>query len=241
MLKKPIKNLKGKQIAIIAMGASQVDFHMAITHSVEFDEVWVVNAMIGVVPNPDRAFVMDPMSRYLDTEDAGDMTNMMRKVLPKLKCPIYTCVLDERIPKTELYPIESVIQDSACSYLNNTVAYAIAFAYWNKVGGVNIFGADFTYKSNLYFAEMGRGCCEHWLAKCMEKDIDVSISVRSNLLDSNVEPKEKLYGYHRLPDPIVSHAQNGKLEVCKWSEILQQNRIPVGIYGRNDPVEPNKY
>ena len=70
MLKKPIKALKGKRIAIVAMGNSQLDFHMAITHSQEFDEVWVINAMIGVVPYPDRAFVMDPVSRFFDSDDA---------------------------------------------------------------------------------------------------------------------------------------------------------------------------
>ena len=41
MLKKRIKALKGKKIAIVAMGNSQLDYHMAITHSQEFDEVWV--------------------------------------------------------------------------------------------------------------------------------------------------------------------------------------------------------
>jgi hypothetical protein len=51
MLKKPIKALKGKNIAIVAMGNSQLDYHMAITHSQEFDEVWVINAMISVIPS----------------------------------------------------------------------------------------------------------------------------------------------------------------------------------------------
>ena len=37
MLKKRIKALKGKKIAIVAMGNSQLDYHMAITHSQEFD------------------------------------------------------------------------------------------------------------------------------------------------------------------------------------------------------------
>ena len=70
MLKKPIKALKGKNIAIVAMGNSQLDYHMAITHSQEFDEVWVINAMISVIPNPDRAFVMDPVSRFFESDDA---------------------------------------------------------------------------------------------------------------------------------------------------------------------------
>jgi len=228
MLKKPIKELKGKNIAIVAMGESQLDYHLAITHSEKFDETWVINAMVGVIPKPDRAFVMDPVSRFFDTNDAGDMTKMMREVLPKTKCPIYTSEL---------------VKDSHCGYINNTVAYAIAFAYWNKVGRVQIFGADFIYKKNLYFAEMGRGCCEFWLAKCMEKNIEVSIATRSNLLDANVDIKDKLYGYHRLNDPMVSYINGNGMNVCKWSEVVKQHAIPYGISGREDPLppEPEKF
>ena len=260
MLKKPIPSLKGKKIALVAMGNSQLDYHLAVTHSETFDEVWVINAMCGVVPNPDRVFLLDPPTRFFDTDDAGDMTEMMRKVLPELKCPVYTCELDDRIPSAELYPLESVIKDAQCGYLNNTVSYAIAFAYWNRVGGLNIFGADFTYKSNLYFAEMGRGCCEFWCAKCMEKGVEVSVAVRSNLLDANVDAKDKLYGYHRLSDPIVSYQEDGKMKIIKWSEVIDTGSVPVGISGRKDnplvwldrkntptltqetnPVEPKKY
>ena len=256
MLKKPIKALKGKNIAIVAMGNSQLDYHMAITHSQEFDEVWVINAMISVIPNPDRAFVMDPVSRFFESDDAGDMSEVMRQTLPKIKCPIYTCQLDERVPALELYPIETLIKDTECGYINNTVAYAIAFACWNKVGNVNLFGADFTYKGNLYFAEMGRACCEFWLAKCMERGATVQIAVRSNLLDANVDVKDKLYGYHRLADPVISYLQDGKMNVCKWSEVIKEQSVPFGVAGRYDtnitwldrantpattPPEPTKY
>ena len=234
MLKKPIKELKGKHIAIVAMGNSQLDFHLSLVHSEKYDEVWVINAMIGVVKDAHRAFIMDPISRFLDTDDAADMTEMMREWLPEIDYPIYSCELDDRIPAVEEYPIEPLIKDTACAYINNTVAYAIAFAYWNKVGTVSMFGTDFTYKHNAYFAEMGRACCEFWLAKCMEQDIEVSIAVRSNLLDANVDLKDKLYGYHRLADPTVSYVKDGKMTVCKYSEVVKQNVVPFGIVGRND-------
>ena len=190
--------------------------------------------MIGVVKDAHRAFIMDPISRFLDTDDAADMTEMMREWLPKINYPIYSCELDDRIPAVEEYPIEPLIKDTACAYINNTVAYAIAFAYWNKVGTVSMFGTDFTYKHNAYFAEMGRACCEFWLAKCMEQDIEVSIAFRSNLLDANVDLKDKLYGYHRLADPTVSYVKDGKMTVCKYSEVVKQNVVPFGIVGRND-------
>lgn len=47
------------------MGNSQLDFHLSLVHSQKYDEIWVVNAMIGVVKDADRAFIMDPVSRFL--------------------------------------------------------------------------------------------------------------------------------------------------------------------------------
>ena len=70
---------KDRNIAIVAMGQSQIDFHLSQVHSVLFDEIWAINAMIGVLPNIDKAFILDPMSRFLDTHDAGGMTDMMRR------------------------------------------------------------------------------------------------------------------------------------------------------------------
>ena len=104
-----IKKLEGKNIALVAMGQSQIDYHLAKTHSLTFDEVWAVNAMVGVLPDVDRAFIMDPMSRFLDTEDAGSMTPMMRNRLPQIKYPIYTCELDERVPSAEEFPLNELV------------------------------------------------------------------------------------------------------------------------------------
>ena len=108
----PIKELEGKDIAIVAMGQSQLDFHLAQTHSIFFDEIWAINAMIGVLPNIDRAFILDPMSRFFDTEDAGTMTPMMRNKLPLVDYPIYSCELDERVPAVEEYPLKQIVKYS---------------------------------------------------------------------------------------------------------------------------------
>jgi hypothetical protein len=119
--KTPESHLEGKSIAIVAMGQSQIDFHLSQVHSVQFYEVWAINAMIGVIPLIDRAFVLDPMSRFLDTEDAGPMTEMMRRELPRADYPIYSCELDDRVLSAEEYPLEEVIGYSDTGYLNNTV------------------------------------------------------------------------------------------------------------------------
>ena len=248
MIKTPIPELKGKNIAILAMGNSQLDYHKMVTHSKKFDEVWAINAMVGVLKRVDRAFIMDPVSRFFDTDDAGNMTTMMRETLPTVECPIYTCELDKRVPALEEYPIETIVKDLDCGYFNNTISYAIAFALWNEVGGINMFGADFTYKSNLLFAESGRACCEFWLAKCMDEGIIVQVAVTSGLLDADVPLQEKMYGYHRLEDPFVTYMVENKLKICRWSEVEKQKAIPMGLVGRKDGqvqegliVEPEKY
>ena len=134
--------LKGKKIAIVAMGRSQLDYHLSISHSQEYDEVWAIGSMSAVI-NPDRAFIMDPATRFFDTFDAGPQTHVMRRTLPRLDIPIYSCVEDNRVPGIVLYPLEEVIQKTGCDYFNNSIAYAIAYALYQEVGSINMFGADF--------------------------------------------------------------------------------------------------
>jgi len=241
-----MNDLTGKNIAIVAMGQSQIDFHLSQTHSVEFDEIWAINAMIGVLPNIDRAFILDPMSRFLDTEDAGTMTPMMKKKLPKCNFPIYTCELDERVPAAIEYPIELIVHDLGCSYFNNTIPYAIAFALWSKVSKISLFGIDFTYRTNMHFAEAGRSCTEFWLSKCIDAGMQIEVAPRSSLLDMDIPMQEKLYGYHRLDDPKITYQNGSTMSVCKLSEVEMEAPIkPVGIINRNDlelnPVEPKEY
>ena len=234
-----IKELKGKNIAIVAMGKSQLDYHMSISHSKEYDEVWAINSMCAVV-KCDRVFMMDPASRFFDTFDAGPQTQVMRKTLPRLEIPIYSCELDNRVPAIEMFPLDEVVEKTGCGYLNNTIAYAIAFAAFNEVGKISMYGADFSYSTNIYFGELGRGCCEFWLAKCMAKGIDVSIAANSPMLDTNISSKEKLYGYHRLADLPVVYLKNGDLKTTNFSNIEKENEKLVGVSGRQDPIKIKK-
>ena len=91
---------------------------------------------------------------------------------------------------------------------------------------------------------MGRACCEFWLAKCMEQKIEVSIALRSNLLDANVEIKDKLYGYHRLDDPMIVVQEKNKLIAKKSSKIItNEHQLEPTLIGRNDEHlrEPKKW
>ena len=217
----PIKELEGKRIAIIGLGASQIDYVIGKENSEEWDEVWVINSALSVF-ECDRVFMLDPASRFLDTDDAGNQTDVMRKLLPTFDKPIYTCELDERVPALVEFPIEEVIKDQRCAYMNTTVSYALAFAAWNKVGEVDLFGMDFSYKNNLHFAEAGRACLEFWICKMIAIGVKVGVSPRSSLLDQNVPIEERLYGYHRLPNPKIAMPNpEGEWVVCNRSELAQ--------------------
>jgi hypothetical protein len=244
---KPIKKLFNKSIAIVGLGNSWYEYNIAKTHGVVFDEVWAINAVASVIFH-DRVFMMDPASRFLDSDDAGGQTNAMREMLVKHKGPIYTCELDERCPGLVEYPVNSVVEDTKSWYLNNTVAFAVAFAYWNKVNKLSIFGIDFTYQSNPGYAEAGRGCVEFWLAKCLDAGIQVDIAQSSSLLDANIPSEDKLYGYHRLDDPrVIGLDSHGLPHVKKVSEIqVPAKEKETGYLDRYDshkkrPPEPNKY
>jgi hypothetical protein len=218
---KPIKELQGKKIALVGLGASQIDFVIGLENSKEWDEVWVINSAIAAF-DYDRVFMMDPASRYFDTNDAGNQTDVMRKLLPLVTKPIYSCVLDERVPAIVEYPLAEVATSSKCAYLNTTAAYAVAFALWNKVGQVDLFGMYFSYKHNIHFAEAGRACMEFWISKCISAGIVIGASPRSSLLDSDVPVTERLYGYHRLEDPMVAMpSPEGKWILCPRSRLAE--------------------
>tara|TARA_Y100001972_G_scaffold119824_1_gene161575 strand:+ start:504 stop:1226 length:723 start_codon:yes stop_codon:yes gene_type:complete len=214
-----IAELKDKKIAIIGLGASQIDYVIGVENSKQWDEVWGINSALSVF-ELDRVFMLDPVSRFLDTEDAGNQTEVMRRVLPNYAKPIYTCELDERVPALVEYPLEEVIKDQRCAYMNNTTAYALAFALWNEVGHIDLFGMDFSYKHNLHFAEAGRACLEFWICKCISSQITVGVSPRSSLLDQNVGLEERLYGYHRLSNPKIAMPDpQGEWVICDRSEL----------------------
>ena len=210
--------MKNKSIAIVALGNSCSEYILAKIRSEKFDEVWAINSMSGVIYH-DKCFMMDPPSRFLDTPNAGKQTNIMTERLKsKINVPIFSCCLDDRCPDVVEYPLQEVLQKTGYAYLNNTVAYAFAYAIAQGVSDMHIYGVDFTHK-NVAFAEAGRACCEFWLGIAVSKGIKIHIAHSCSLLDMNIPDDQKLYGYHRLDDPLVSTATNGNMLITKKSKL----------------------
>ena len=227
--------MKNKSVAIVALGNSFNEYILAKIRSEKFDEVWAINSMSSVIYH-DRCFMMDPPSRFLDTPNAGKQTNSMADRLQvKLGIPIYSCTLDERCPDVIEYPLQQVIQKTGYAYLNNTVAYAIAYAVSQEVSDMHLYGIDFTHKA-VNFAEAGRACCEFWLAIAVTKGVKLHIAHSSSLLDMNVPDDQKLYGYHRLDDPLISTTTQGEMLITRKSKLDPPEPLDAkpNIIGRED-------
>jgi hypothetical protein len=227
--------MKNKSIAIVGLGNSFSEYILAKIRSEKFDEVWAINAMSGVIYH-DKCFMMDPPSRFLDTPNAGKQTNIMSDRLKvKLNVPIFSCTLDERCPDVVEYPLQKVLKKTKYAYLNNTVAYALAYAVAEEVSDLHLYGIDFTHKA-VNFAEAGRACCEFWLAIAVSKGIKLHIANNSSLLDTNVSEDQKLYGYHRLDDPLVSTTTQGSMLITKKSKLEPPEPLDAtpNIIGRED-------
>ena len=227
--------MKKKNIAIVGLGNSFSEYILAKIRSEKFDEVWAINSMSGGIYH-DKCFMMDPPSRFLDTPNAGKQTNIMAdRLKQKINIPIFSCTLDKRCPDVVEFPLQEVLQKTGYAYLNNTVAYAFAYAIAQEVSDLHLYGIDFTHKA-INFAEAGRACCEFWLAIAITKGIKIHVARNSSLLDMNVPDDQKLYGYHRLDDPIVSSIDNGQLLVTKKSKLEPPEPLDAApnIIGRED-------
>ena len=227
--------MKNKSVAIVALGNSCAEYMMAKIRSEKFDETWAINSVSSVIFH-DKMFMMDPPSRFLDTPNAGKQTDVMSERLKKkLNIPIFSCTLDKRCPDVVEYPLEEVLKKTGYAYLNNTVAYAIAYAVAQEVKELHLYGIDFTHK-NVAFAEAGRGCCEFWLAIATTKGIKINIAYNSSLLDTNVPDQEKLYGYHRLDNPLVSTVSEGHLVIKRKSKLEPPEPLDSqpNLIGRED-------
>ena len=56
----------------------------------------------------------------------------------------------------------------------------------------------------------------------MHLGVEIEVAKSSALLDTNVIAEEKLYGYHRLDDPLVQTIQDGQISIVPQSQHTQQ-------------------
>ena len=87
-------------------------------------------------------------------------------------------------------------------------------------------------------AESGRACTEFWLSAAIARGMQIEVASCSGLLDTDVPIEEKLYGYHRLEDPLIINMKDDTLSLIQKSAIEPPEPLDVEpvLYERNDKV-----
>lgn len=188
-----------RSVAIVAMGASSASYTSLVAsygdrHQVA-EETWVINSMASCLFH-DRAFVMQDIKHNIVKEaETRKVAQGVLKWLPDHTGPVYTTTAYPEWPCLVEYPTEDVLNTlGGPAYLNNSVAYAIAYAMYIGVKEIYLFGVDFTYADN-HAAESGRGCCEYLIGMGVARGIKFGIPPTSTLIDAQVPEERKLYGY----------------------------------------------
>ena len=80
---------------------------------------------------------------------------------------------------------------------------------------------------------------EFWCAVAVFNNIKIEVARSSGLLDTNVPEEEKLYGYHRLEDPLVQKFENNGLVIVPKSSLtppepLDNTSTDGVLVGRHD-------
>jgi len=162
------------------------------------DEVWAINAL-GDVVQCDRIFHMDDV-RIQEIRAAARPKSNIAAMLEWMKShpgPIYTSRLHPDYPGLIEFPLEDVINSCGVAYLNNTAAYAVAFAVHIGVKRITMFGCDYTYP-NAHDAEKGRACTEFHLGIAKERGVAIGLPDRTSLMDAISTQQDRLYGYDTL-------------------------------------------
>lgn len=159
------------------------------------DEIWGINAVGGVV-QCDRVFHMDDVRVQEARAKARPESNIARmlewmRVHPG---PIYTSRAHPDYPGLVEYPLEEVVNEFDHPYLNNTAAYALAYALYLGADKISIFGCDYTYP-NAHDAEQGRGCLEFWCGIAAARGVKLVMPKVTSLMDACYPQQRRLYGY----------------------------------------------
>lgn len=207
-----------KTVSIVGMGNSRDDYLAArIVYGdrtdVVWDQVWAINAMGGAIVC-DRVIHMDPLS-LMQGDPRWDRLYALWK---KQGTPVYTSYPHPDMPNSVAYPIREVVDELKFPYFNNTVAYAVALAIYEKFDTIGLFGCDFTY-ADRHAAESGRACVEYWLGRAKMSGISVLLADRTSIFDHSAG--RALYGYHLDPLAPTSDA-NPTLNFDGVKQMLDQ-------------------
>jgi hypothetical protein len=155
---------------------------------VEYDQVWVINGMAGVLRKYDKVFHMDDLS----------LAKTLPDDLPK-RMPVITSAHHPDYKSVE-FPIQETVDTFGSLYLNNSVVYAFVYALLQKANHIGLFGCDFNPHdgTDALKCDAGASCMEYWISKAEAMGITVEIPKGCRLM--GMDGDKRLYGYKQQPD-----------------------------------------
>lgn len=198
-----------RSIAIVGAGPSMAEWPTLMAASTiegdMVDEVWGINA-VGRGVKVDVSFVMDDynalrghvpgMASYMETADH----------------PVITSIARQACPTAVSFPLGDVLAlPNARDFLNHSAAYAIAYAVALGVRQILVFGADYVSEQGSYNAGQKErparymACAAYWLGYAAARGVDIVVCPKSPLLDSDLHPNMRFYGY--AFKPVIRRAE----------------------------------
>jgi hypothetical protein len=175
------------KVAIVAQGESWRGVRQA-----EVDEVWAINMMVCRIRH-DVAFAMDDLALQQERAKTNDSVRSLLEML-EIHPEFFTSTVYPAYEGARAFPLQAVVNSVGTTYLNSTVAHAVAYAIHAGVQELHLYGCDFSYP-HAHKAEAGRGCVEHLLGIAKERGIRVVLPPDTTLMDQCVPDDAKPYGY----------------------------------------------
>jgi hypothetical protein len=163
--------------------------------SCPFDrETWVVAKMLmqdKPLARIDMLFSMDDADHWLTVRRGIFTIEDFKAKVNATGAPYYSSVKTPGIDVAREYPLKDVLSRCKVPYFSNTVAYMIAYAIYQKVDSITLYGIA-QIAASEYISE--RGCVEFWIGMALGMGIEVNIATHSALLKNG---SQYPYGYVR--------------------------------------------
>jgi hypothetical protein len=236
----------GKRVTILGMGMTGNEYFNSArnmgrdaegkdlppTHSGPLmGEIWGINLM-GIVAACDRVIQLNDPKRWPSIYSSWNTERFKR-----LNIPIVSTSKDPLFPQIVEYPLKQILQMVPVTYINNSVAGAIALAMLEGFTEIALFGCDFSYADPALaqYTERGRACVEFWIALAMSRGIHVTVPQSGTLLDA--AHGQEIYGYFRPGADLMRELFQQPDQVTESIEDLRA-RLAVAEASQNSNVVP---
>ncbi len=156
----------------------------------EKGEIWGLNDMCLKMKNLTLTFEIHDVDTMLDeTVRAEGLVKSFKeeiKAINKLNIPVIIQKEHKAFPNGVVFPMNEM----PSYYFTSTVAFMIAYAIYEKVDSIDVYGVPLFTEEEYTFE---RPCVEFWLGYAMGQGIKVTVHKPSYLLSS--APNYGIYAY----------------------------------------------